>query len=285
MKRVILVLLLMAAMLRAEDIYLIVRADDIGSSHAANLACIESYTDGIARSVEVMVPCAWFMEAVSMLQQHPEYDVGVHLTLTSEWSNIKWGPLTCAPSLVDSNGYFFPKQKNWENPEATDAFWNANPDMQEVEQELRAQIEMAMKHIPQVSHLSAHMGVGGVDPKMSELVNRLAKEYGLDIDLDELGVGRARWGASGKDYFETRERKLVEMLENLEPGAYLLVEHPGLNTPEMKGHGHSGYEYVATHRDAVTRSFTSDRVKDVIKKRGIKLISYKDAQELFGTEN
>ena len=285
MKRLILLLLVMTALVQAEDIYLIVRADDIGSSHAANLACIESYTDGIARSVEVMVPCAWFMEAAEMLQKHPEYDVGVHLTLTSEWSNIKWGPLTCAPSLVDSNGYFFPKQKNWEDPEATDAFWNANPDMQDVEQELRAQIEMALKHIPQVSHLSSHMGVGGVDPKMSELVNRLAKEYGLDIDLGELGVDRARWGASGKDYFETRERKLVEMLENLQPGAYLLVEHPGLNTPEMKGHGHSGYEHVATHRDGVTRSFTSDRVKEVIKKRDIKLISYKDAQELFGSEN
>jgi len=68
-------------------IKLIVRADDIGSSHAANLACIQSYREGIARSVEVMVPCPWFNEAAGMLRANPGYDVGVHLTLTSEWAN------------------------------------------------------------------------------------------------------------------------------------------------------------------------------------------------------
>ena len=170
-----------------DGIYLIVRADDIGSSHAANIACIESYQHGIARSVEVMVPCAWFLEAAEMLRDNPGYDVGVHLTLTSEWSNVKWRPLTCAPSLVDSNGYFFPKSRDWNNENATNAFYNANPNLQEVEAELRAQIEMALEHIPQVSHLSSHMGVTSLDDELRALHNRLAKEYGLDIDLEALG--------------------------------------------------------------------------------------------------
>ena len=83
-----------------KEIRLIVRADDIGSSHTANVACIDVYKYGIARSVEIMVPCPWFPEAVEMLKEVPEYDVGIHLTMTSEWENIKWGPITKAPSLT-----------------------------------------------------------------------------------------------------------------------------------------------------------------------------------------
>ena len=75
---------------------------------------------------------------------------------------------------------------------------------------------------------------------------------------------------------------MISMLENLEPGRYMLIEHPALDTPEMEGHGHEGYRNVNTHRDAVTRSFCSPKVKEVIAARNIKLISYKEAQELFG---
>ncbi|MCK4748086.1 MAG: ChbG/HpnK family deacetylase, partial [Bacteroidales bacterium] len=91
-----------------DEIRLLVRGDDIGSTHAANLGCIESYQQGIMRSVEIMVPCPWFPEAVSMLNKNPGLDVGIHITLTSEWENIKWGPLTHAPSISDEDGYFFP---------------------------------------------------------------------------------------------------------------------------------------------------------------------------------
>ena len=89
-------------------IRLIVRGDDIGSSHAANEACIRCYRDGIVRSVEVMVCAPWFNEAAKLLRDNPRLDVGVHLTLTSEWENCKWGPLTEAPSLVDAQGHFYP---------------------------------------------------------------------------------------------------------------------------------------------------------------------------------
>ena len=265
-----------------EGVYLIVRADDIGSSHAANIACIESYQSGIARTVEVMVPCPWFLEAAAMLRENPGYDVGVHLTLTSEWSNVKWGPLTCSPSLVDSNGYFYPKQKNWEDENADDAFYNADPDIKEVEAELRAQIEMALKYIPQVSHLSSHMGATRVDDELAALENRLAREYGLDIDLSALGVQYARWGSDSRDDVSTREQKLIDMLEDLENGLYTIVEHPGLDTPEMQAQGHPGYEHVASHRDAVTKAFTSEKVKAVIQRRNIQLVSYKQAQDMFG---
>lgn len=284
--KTILGILIMTAVLFAaspeDGIYLIVRADDIGSSHAANLACIESYQNGIARSVEIMVPCAWFLEAAEMLRENPGYDVGVHLTFTSEWSKVKWRPLTCAPSLVDSNGYFYPKQRNWENENATDAFYNAKPDLKEVEAEIRAQIEMAMEHIPQVTHVSGHMGAPAMDDELRALTDRVVNEYGLSINLGDMALKRARWGSNAGDDAATREQKLIDMLNGLDIGLYLIVEHPGFNTPEMQGHGHPGYENVASHRDGVTKAFTSEKVKNVVKKRNIQLISYKQAQEMFG---
>jgi predicted glycoside hydrolase/deacetylase ChbG (UPF0249 family) len=259
-----------------DDIYLIIRGDDIGSCHAANLACIQSYREGIMRTVELMVPCPWFLEAVQLLNENPELDVGVHLTLTSEWAKYKWGPLTHAPTLVDSNGYFFPKQKDWGNADATDAFWNAKPDLKEVEQELRAQIERALETVPHISHLSGHMGIGGIEPEMQEIFNKITDAYGLGINLKDYDVQYLRGMKDRSHTFEEREASFIAMLQDVKPGRYLFVEHPGLNTLEMQGIGHFNYEDVAQDRDAVTRIFTSEKVMMVIKDKHIKLISYKD---------
>lgn len=256
------------------EIKLIVRADDIGSSHAANLACIRSYREGIARSVEVMVPCPWFNEAAKMLREDPGYDVGVHLTLTSEWENYKWGSLTQAPSLVDGNGHFYPMTSQRSDFPPNTGFLESKWNIHEVEKELRAQIELAKKEIPQVSHLSSHMGTPTCTPELRALVQRLAKEYKLPVDTP--GAKHFRWPADSKASAEQREAALVKALEALGPGVWILVEHPGLDTPEMRAIGHKGYWEVATHRDAVTKAFTSDNVKEVIKKRGIQLVSYGD---------
>ncbi|HNX80024.1 MAG TPA: ChbG/HpnK family deacetylase, partial [Prolixibacteraceae bacterium] len=88
---------------------LIVRGDDMGSSQASNDASIAAFKNGIETSVEVMVIGPWFPEAVKLLKENPGLDVGVHLTITSEWDNIKWRPLTNCPGLTDNNGYFLPK--------------------------------------------------------------------------------------------------------------------------------------------------------------------------------
>lgn len=255
-----------------ENIKLIVRADDIGSTHAANVACIKSYKEGIVRSVEIMVPCPWFLESAHLLRENPGLDVGVHLTLTSEWDLYKWGPITHAPTLVDSNGYFFPRQKDWQNPNAKNAFWNAGPDLGEVETELRAQIEMALDHIPQVSHLSCHMGFNSLDTSLQVLVETLAVDYNLHIDLRELGV---RHLTMKSDYASLQDA-FISALEDLQPGIWLFVEHPGLNTPEMSAIGHEGNSDVAIERNDVTRLFSSEQAKNIIEKRRIQLIGYAD---------
>jgi chitin disaccharide deacetylase len=261
-----------------QQIRLIVRADDIGSSHAANRACIDAYTHGIATSVEVMVNCAWFPEAAEMLRQHPGYDVGVHLMLTSEWDMVKWRPLTNAPSLVDENGYFHPMV--WPNdnypPERT--LRGAKWKIKEIERELRAQIELAVKNIPQVSHLSTHMGFTSMDDKVARLVKKLGEEYGLAISTSDYNVK----GMRGWRDAETLEEKIDQFIENLaalEPGTHMFVEHPAYDEPEMRATSHTGYNNVAQDRDHVTRVLTSSRVKSFIEEKGIELIGYADLKK------
>ncbi len=259
----------------ADGIRLIVRGDDIGSTHAANLACIQSYREGIVRSVELMVPCPWFPEAVRLLNENPGLDVGIHLVLTSEWENLKWRPLTPAPSLVGPDGYFFPMV--WPNPELPpksslkESAWK----LAEVEAELRAQIETAIRHLPRISHLSAHMGFTSLDPAVAALVNQLAREYRLKTESGSQPLKRfPGWGKARTA--EARIAQFVQNLETLEPGTYLFVEHPGLDVPEMQAIGHKGYEDVAADRAAVTRVFTSPEVKAAIRKKGIRLMGYNE---------
>lgn len=245
------------------SIRVLVRGDDIGSSHTANVACIQVCREGIAGSLEVMVPCAWFEEAAGMLNENPSIDVGVHLTLTSEWMGLKWRPLTHAPSLVDEDGYFHA---------TTDGFLKANPRREEIERELRAQIELARKKIKNVTHLSSHMGAPTCRPDLADLVDALANEYGLAVDMSEVKPFRSM--GSSQDPFEKRLALFLDSLERLGPGTWLLIEHPGLDTPEMQAHGHPGYENVAQHRRDVTRLFTDPKVQEVIHRRNIELVTY-----------
>lgn len=260
---------------QSERIRLLVRSDDMGAAHAVNVACMKTVNDGIARSIEVIVPSPWFLEAVQMLNEHPEIDVGVHLDLTSEWEGIKWGPVRKdVPSLVDENGHLFPTTKSFQHWPRNAGFVESGWKMEEVERELRAQIEMALRLLPNVTHLSAHMGTATSTPDLRGLTERLAKEYNLPISVP----GLERTGRFGKkeDSPEERVAAMIKLIDGLEPGLWMLIEHPGLDTPEMRAIGHEGYENVAHDRAAVTEVFTHPKVRAAIKRRGIELVSYAD---------
>jgi len=263
-----------ATMQAQNEIQLLVRGDDIGSFRSANLACIDSYTGGIMRSVEIMACCPWFPEAVKMLNENPGLDVGVHLMITSEWEGCKWAPLTKAPSLTDKNGHFYPFI--WPNSNAPGASIQEHEwKLAEIEAEFRAQIELVKKHVPHVSHVTGHMGCSGFHPDVTAMTDRLAKEYGLHIEtkgkFTYMPVDIKR-EMNGKQ----RAKAFAKTIENLDPGIYMFVEHPAYDTPETRGVGHIGYEDVAADRQAVTEMFMSPVVKKAIKKKGVKLISYKD---------
>ena len=248
------------------EIRVLARADDMGAAQAINEGCIEAYKSGIVRSVEVIVPGPWFLDAVRLLKENPDLDVGVHLTLTSEWDRVKWRPLTWVTSFVDANGYFHP---------TTEAFVQNKINLAEVERELKAQIETARRHLgaERITHLSTHMGAAVATPQLKAIVERLATQYKLRTDdsLKKAAPFGTRALAS-----DQRERALEALLEKLEPGDWLIVEHPAFDTPELRGLGHKGYENVASDRSNVRRAFTSDAVRKVVKQRGIKLISYRN---------
>jgi hypothetical protein len=123
------------------------------------------------------------------------------------------------------------------------------------------------------------MGCAGWDAKIKEVYTRLAKEYNLDISPSEYGV-KGFGGWRGAKTREERVKKFIENLEGLKQGTYLFVEHPGLDTAEMRAIGHKGYYDVAQDRDAVTEVFTSPEVKRAIERLGIILISYADLRKM-----
>lgn len=255
---------------------LIIRGDDMGYSHAGNEAILKCYKEGIEKSIEVLVPSPWFPEAVEMLTQIPDADVGVHLTLTSEWDNIKWRPLSNCPSLRDADGYFYPMvrpNKEYPKRSVVENDWK----LADIEKEFRAQIELALKKIPRISHLSGHMGCTSLNDEVKDVVKKLAQEYHIkqyDMSLRDAGVTYTGYVGA----HVTPEEKLqsfTKMLESLEPGkTYLFVDHPGLDTPEVRAIHHIGYENVAIDRQGVTDVWTNPRVKQLIKDKGIQLIGY-----------
>ena len=260
---------------------LIMRIDDMGALHSVNVASIDTYQNGIAASAEVLVVGGWFPEAVKMLRENPGLDVGVHLAITSEWENVKWRPLTHCPSLVDENGYFFPMlgpnpaypgQSVFENIE--------NFDIKEIEQEFRAQIELALKNIPNVTHISGHMMSTAINKEVNEMVKRLSAEYGLpSIDRMDSGkeYGYEYIGYDGpKATSEEKIASFIKALEKTEPGkTYVFIDHPAYNDSEMETVMHVGYEDVAVDRQGVTDLLKSPEVMKVIQELGINLIDIK----------
>lgn len=157
----------------ARDRIALVHADDIGLCHAANQGAFEALERGPATCGSVMVPCPWFREAAEHARAHPELDLGVHLTLNAEFPHYRWGPLagrSAVPSLLDEQGYLAPT--------SLETAQRAKPE--EVEIELRAQIEHALAAGLDVTHLDSHMGTVFYPPFV-EVYLRLAADYRLPV--------------------------------------------------------------------------------------------------------
>lgn len=257
------------------EIRLIIKGDDIGAAHGINVATIDAYKRGVLTTTDVIVPGPWFPEAVRLVNENPGLDVGVHLALTSEWENVKWRPLTSAPSIVDPDGYFFPMVQPRPGFPPTTSLKESAWKIDEIERELRAQLDSAKRHLPQATYTWNHMGFTSVSPDLDKLVARLSKEYGLVVPSD-LGIQWLRGVYDSKDSGAVKADKLAAKLETLGPGLWEHIDHAATDDPEMRAYGHRGYEWVAADRSAVLAAWTSPKVRDVITRRGIKLTSYRD---------
>lgn len=260
----------------AGPVRLIIQGDDMGVGHGINVATIDAFTRGVLRSANVIISGSWVPEAARLLNAHPEIDAGVHLALTSEWEQVKWRPLTTAPSLVDANGYFFATVVPRPGYPAGASMREARLDLGEVEREVRAQIRLAKQMIPHLSYTWEHMGFGSVSPDVRAIVQRVTKEEGLATPGPDTGVSFLRQVWVRADTGQMRAQKLADRLRTLEPGTWLMVEHAATDTPEMQAFGHAGYMDVATDRQAVLDAWTSPVVREAITARGIELTSLRE---------
>ena len=257
---------------------LMIRCDDIGMCHTVNMAAERLIATGLPFSASVMFVCPWYQEAVDLLKSHPQIAVGVHLTLNAEWKNFRWGPILGAavPSLIDSCGYFFPSR---------DRFFAHQPKINEVEQELRAQIERAVQSGLRIDYLDYHMGTAVATPELRRLVEKLAREY-------RLGISRYFGEVDAPSIYavaaEAKPDSLVAIVRRLEAGTrHLAVHHIGLETEEMGALidlNSFGLEGISRHRHYELEALCAENFRRTIKAQNMRLLTYRDVIASVGLD-
>lgn len=277
-----------------DDILLIINNDDAGMCHAANVGTIKGMTEGLISSATIMFNCAWVNEIVAFSKENPAHDFGVHLTLTSEWRNYKWGtvaPVEQVPSLVDDQGYL------WRG--VLDVYQNGTPEHAYLEG--KAQIEKALSYGLPITHIDSHMGTFQLHPDYIKQYLRLAKEYNLPLRMasqstlakhgqEEL---RAHAEAMGliftdymvyeelQDYGDNVEAFWLEIINNLQPGVTELYLHASELTPELVAMTGS-----ARKRAAELEAFTSSpKIREALAERNVHVISYRPLLDLQRQQN
>ena len=250
---------------------LIVRGDDMGMTHSANEAFELAFKKGILTTGGLLVPAPWFEDAARRCREHPDWSVGVHLCVNAEWKDYRWRPVlpfNLVPSLVDEDGYFFP---------TASAFLAHQPKVEEVEKELRAQLERALSRGLKPDYLDTHMDSLETKEEFRAVVRKLAREYRLPVS-GECGEDRELFDIYNVSPQE-KEKVILEKLKTARPGLYLMVVHPGLDTPEERAivdTNPDGLKNVYLYRSAEVRAITSPRVKKLLAKKNIKLTNYRE---------
>jgi chitin disaccharide deacetylase len=299
--------LLLAPNLRAEktfaerlgwkptDVVILVHVDDMGMSHSSDLGGIEAVEKGVATSWSVMMPCPWVPEIAQYLKQHPDVDSGLHLTLTSEWSLYRWPPLAGkpkVPGLVDPEGCL------WRSVEQVAA--HATPD--EIEAEIRAQVDRAEGLGIPMTHLDSHMGTLFARPEYFERFVKVGAERGIPIlaisgngpyalkENPEVAVKLRPWitkiwnaGLPVIDDLHTdsyvwkpaeKTARFIALLKQLKPGVTEIIFHASIPTDDFPLITSS-----SAGRLADTRALTDPAVKRLIRERGIFLTTWKELKE------
>lgn len=249
------------------SIRLITRGDDLGSNRSANEGIRRAVEAGIVRNVSVMATCDAVEEAAAMLAGNREVCFGLHFVLTAEWDNVKWGPVVGAdraPSLVTEGGFF---------PSDLAYFREHPPRKDEVLAELDAQYAKLRGLGFDIRYLDTHMILEwGIDWLEAELAD-WAQRHGLRYWAYYCNFLRPAEGA--EDPLDAHLRQL----EGLQPGQYLFVAHPAVDSPEMRalGNARENGETIARTRATDILLFTDPRVAELCAREGIEPIRYDEA--------
>ena len=270
----------------------IFHVDDAGMSHNSNMGAIKAIEGGVATSVSVMMPCSWVPEFADYFKSHPQVDAGVHLTLTAEWKKYRWGPVSgkpAVPGLTDSGGYL------WHN--VSDVVAHATAD--EVETEIRAQIDKALAMGIKPTHLDSHMGtcfqpgyidryvkvgiekqipilimgghmqyIGAEAGPLKPLVRSIAQrvwDAGLPV-IDDLVTQPTR-----ADDYDQRKAELIKLLGDIKPGITEIIVHCTVQTEVFSHISGSG-----PTREAELRLLTDKDVRAFIESERIELTTWRE---------
>jgi chitin disaccharide deacetylase len=268
-----------------DDKMLIIHADDLGMAHSVNVATFEAFDCGAISSASVMMPCPWLAEVIGYAGAHPSSDIGIHLTVTSEWQHYKWRPLLRSrdnAGLTDSMGYF---RVSPELIEASAGIFGA---------ELREQLDLAKANGLRASHVDMHMFAGFMNPKFALEYVKVAMEVGLPCILPRTIANRPRMdvplaGLKIESVFHAApdtppnlwKEHYLGILRSLKPGLNELIVHLGYDDSElreiMKGKTAWGSAWRQRDFDVVV----SPEFKAAIQEYGIRVINWQDAKELL----
>jgi len=269
---------------------LIVHADDLGMAHSVNAATLKAFETGLVNSGSIMVPCPWLPEIAAYARANPQADLGLHLTLTSEWTHFRWSPVTPkdrVPSLLDKDGYF----------RLTESEAAQKADPKEVELEIRAQIERAKALGIVPTHLDSHMGTLYQTKELFDVFLRVAREYKLPVRVAK------EWGPrievlqaslTPNDVFIDRildinqgvapqdsAKFYTDAIRKLQPGVTEIVIHLAYDDGEMRGATFDHPDWGAAWRQRDFDFFTSDAFRKLLAENQIKLITWRELGKLI----
>ncbi len=264
---------------------LIIHADDIGVSHSQNAATLKAFAGGMVNSGSIMVPCPWIPEIAEYARNNPGADLGLHLTLTSEWNLYKWGPVAPhekVPTLVDDNGFFY--------PDVATVISKGSPA--DVETELRAQIERAKKFGIDPTHFDSHMGTLFYSPEFLKIYIALGREYKVpvmlinamtsayqgvtnenDVIIDQVFI------ASPDDYKSGMKEFYTNTLKSVQPGVSCLIIHTAHDDAEMQAVTKGFVDYGSAWRQADLDFFTSEACQKILREEKIQLITWREIRD------
>ena len=273
----------------ADSKLLIIHADDLAVAHSEDAASFDALDQHAVTSASIMVPCPWLTEVADYAKAHPDADLGLHLTLTAEWKTYRWGPVESkdkVPSLLDPSGYLW--------PDVEPALRALKAD--EVEREIRAQIEHAIAMGIHPTHVDSHMGTLFARPDLFAVYVKVAHEYKLpflaaltpgatqeirsllsdkDVLLDSVVIASPEVNAANWKAFYTNA------IKNLKPGVTEIIVHLGHNDAELQAVTVDHPDYGAAWRQRDYDAVTSPELKKAIDDNHVILIRWKDLKKLL----
>jgi len=265
---------------------LILHADDLAVSHSQDRASFAALDRRAVSSASIMAPCPWLTEVAEYAQAHPDADLGLHLTLTSEWISYRWGPLASRDQVP---GLLGPDGNLW--PDVLFVVKNAKPA--EVETEIRAQVERAMKVGIHPTHLDSHMGTL-FNPVYFPAYVKVAHEYGLPFLATRPPGAPASLLALLKDTDILPDTILVAgselkpenwasyylgLIRSLKPGLTELIVHLAYDDAEMQAVTVNHPAYGSAWRQRDFDVITGPEFRQALQDNAVKLIGWREIKE------